>query len=32
MEKEDKLLKEKPFKLMLELSVPAIIGMVVIGL
>ena len=31
-EKEDKLLKEKPFKLMLELSVPAIIGMVVIGL
>ena len=31
-EKEDKLLKEKPFKLMLELSVPAIIGMVIIGL
>lgn len=31
-EKEDKLLKEKPLKLMLELSVPAIIGMVIIGL
>lgn len=31
-DRQDKLLKEKPFKLMLELSIPAIIGMVVIGL